>query len=246
MSTIVRLGIAAWLVVSLLLPALIASPAAAMPLRIDCPRADISVRFSQPQANATVSGLVQIEGSTVVPEFVSYRVDLSPAGRDAFGPLGPEVKQLVQNGQLAVWDSASVADGGYTLRLRAFDTARQYCEAFVTIQVNNSRPTPTVTFTPEPTDTPLPPTVPTAVPTVFVNLPTQAPSESTREAAPTRTPVPSSSGSGLLPSGLNLDSIIASITDAFRLLGRTFVFGMAVAAGIMLVVGVLFFVRRFL
>lgn len=204
----------------------------AAPPRIDCPRSEVEVRITNPKPNDTVSRAVQIEGSAKVPDFQAYQLATSPAGREAFTPVGSEVRQLVVNGQLGVWDSAGVPEGGYTIRLRVFDNARQYCEAFVNVVVNNKQSTPTAFPTDEPPDTPAP-SVPTSVPQIV--LPGETP-QPTRPARPTATP----GGSG----GLNFDAITDSMGDLVGLLGRTCLFGIAVGAGIMLVIGVIYLVRR--
>ncbi len=236
MKNIERLLLAIILSSVALAACLIAIPAQASPLLIDCPRADVEVRFTNPKPGDTVSRVVQIEGSAKVPDSYGYRLDFSPTGREAWAPIGGEVRQIVVNGQLGVWDSGSVPDGAYTIRLRALDQARQYCDAFVNITVNNTRPTPTLIPTEEPTE-PSAPAVPTTIPTVL--LPGETP-------LPTRTPRPAATpgSSSPLPGGLNFDSILGSVSDLFQLLGRTCLFGVAAGAGIMSVVGVIFLVRR--
>lgn len=206
----------------------------AAPPRIDCPRSDVEVRITNPKPNDTVSRAVQIEGSAKVPDFQSYQLAVSPAGRDAYAPVGSEVRQPVVNGQLGVWDSAGVPEGGYSIRLRVFDNARQYCEAFVSVTVNNKAATPTPFPTDEPPDTPIPPGAPTSVPQIV--LPGETP-------APTRTPRATATPGGS-SGGLNFDAIAGSMSDLGALLARTCLFGIAVGAGIMLVVGVIYFVRR--
>ena len=105
----------------------------------------MNVTITSPNPNEVVSGLVLITGSTIVPDFQFYRIDISAASADLFGPTGEDIKQSVAANELYKWDSTQMPNGPYTLRLRAFDSVFQYCEAFVTIEINNVIPTATVT-----------------------------------------------------------------------------------------------------
>lgn len=201
-----------------------------------------------PQSGATVTGVVQIEGTASLGgDFRYYKLEVAPAGTEAWGNLVGEAQQQVVNGQLGVWDSAAVADGAYTIRLRVVDPTGNYCEATVTnIVVQNSVPTavPTPEFTITPTEAPpIQNAVPTPVPTVSTEgTPTPGPSPTSVRPSITRTPAPVGATFG----GIEIESVVNAVTDFSTALGRTFLFGMFTMAGIFVLVGVIFFVRRVL
>lgn len=117
------------------------------------------------------------------------------------------VRTGVNDSTLGSWDTSSLADGVYDLRLTAADW---YQTSTVEMQVtigSAPSPTPTVTSTPTPTDTPTPtltptmtltPTLtetPTPTPTPDPSItPTETPTPTpTHTITPTSTPVPTSS-----------------------------------------------------
>ncbi len=231
---------------------LLATPILASPPRLNCSAANAAI--TSPHSGATVSGLVQIEGTANLGgSFKYYKLEVSPAGRDAFSTIGNQVPQPVNGGQLGAWDSASVPDGTYTLRIRVVDATGNYCdnpEATVTgIIVQNSQPI-------QPTDTPAPtetegavPTsvVPTALPTI--NIPgelTSGQAQATDQPTPSGTRTASGSSSSLIPGGFNLGGITDALGQVFSGYMRAFIFGAMAMAGIMLLIGVIFYVRRVL
>lgn len=201
-----------------------------------------------PQSGATVTGIVQIEGTASLGgDFQYYKLEVAPVGTEAWGNLVGEAREQVVNAQLGVWDSASAADGAYTIRLRVVDPTGNYCEATVTnIKVQNSLPTavPTPEFTVTPTEAPpIQNAVPTPLPTVSaVGTPAAGPSPTAVRPSITRTPVPV----GTTLGGIEVEPLIDSITAFLTGLGRIFVFGMFAMGAIFVLVGVIFFVRRVL
>ncbi len=231
--------------------ALLAMPGLAAPPRLNCTAANAAI--TAPTSGAVLNGLVQIEGTASLGgNFKYYKLEVSPSGRDAFNTIGNQVPQQVAHGQLGAWDSASVPDGTYTIRLRVVDATGNYCdnpEATVTgLQVQNSAPI-------KPTDTPAPtetegavPTsvVPTFIPTIKVPAGenTSGQIQATEQPTPSGTVTPSSSSS--LFGGINLGGITSAVGDIFSGYIRAFIFGILAMAGIMLVIGVIFYVRRVL
>lgn len=209
----------------------------------DC---EAKARILSPVPGATVNGIVQIEGTAALGDFVRYELAVAPNGTQAFGNIGGGQQPIV-NGQLGVWDSASVVDGAYAIRLRVVDITSNYCEAFVgNINVRNSGPTeiPTPAETPTPQETEAPP-IQNAVPTPVPTTPaagTPAASVTAPRPAPSRTPEAGSGGIG----GIEIDQIVQAATDFFAALGRIFLFGVLAMAGIFFFVGVIYFVRRVL
>lgn len=207
--------------------------------------------ITAPQTGATLNGIVQIEGTaSLVGQFQYYKLEFSPSG-DNYTVFSGLIRQQVTAGQLAVWDSASVPDGVYSIRLRVVDATGNYCDAVVSgLTVQNSTPiTPTEVQVATPTETEAAPqenVVPTAVPTIQIGAPT----EPGRTAAATDVATPSGtrtpSGVSIIPGGFSTDSLFSGVTSAMNGLARTFFFGAVTMAGILLLIGVIFFVRRVL
>ncbi|HRV96574.1 MAG TPA: hypothetical protein P5526_30745, partial [Anaerolineae bacterium] len=153
---------------------------------------DIAV-ISAPSSNAVVQGVVPITGSADHPSFQFYIVEFSPEPvGDQWQIIGAIREQPVINGDLVTWDTTSVPDGSYTLRLRVVRLDGNYTEAFSQqVVVANSQPTPTPTpppvisttepgqeiFIVEPTITPtdLPPTPTIIIDQPIVDTPTPRP-----------------------------------------------------------------------
>jgi hypothetical protein len=149
--------------------------------------------LTQPQANETVSGLVQIVGSALAPDFDHYELAWSsdpPLNEEAWQPVQPDITQQVRAGVLGVWDSTQAPDGQYLLRLRTVRTDQTFIEAQVRVQVANS--TPTMTFTPVPTITstllPGPATAGPSPTPLIQQPPTRTPRPTATPGGPTATP----------------------------------------------------------
>lgn len=203
-----------------------------------------------PQPGAAVFGIVQIEGTASLgAEFQYYKLEVAPTGTEAWGDLAGQARQQVVNGQLGVWDSAAAPDGVYTIRLRVVDPTGNYCEALVTnLKVQNTAPpTPTVVLSPTPPETEAPPiqnAVPTPLPTAAAPnaTATPGPTPTATHPVPTRTPEAGSSGIG----GIEIGTVIQAVTDLLGALLRIFAFGVLTMAAVLLLVGVIYFVRRVL
>jgi hypothetical protein len=220
----------------------------AAPPALNCGASNASI--SAPQSGATLNGVIQIEGSASLgDQFQYYKLEFSPTGRDEFTVFSGLIRQQVSNGQLGVWDSASVPDGTYSIRLRVVDATGNYCDAAISdLHVQNSAPIQP-TETPTAVETEAPPeqaVVPTAVPTIQISLPSEPGSAPTPTTAATAVGTRTPGSSSLLPGGINTDSIFAGLGQVFGSLLRTFLFGVVTMAGILLVIGVIFFVRRVL
>jgi hypothetical protein len=224
-------------------------PAEGAPPALNCSAANAAI--IAPQPGAPLSGVVQIEGTAALGNtFQYYKLEFAIAGRNDFTVFSGLVRQPVVNGQLAVWDSASVPDGVYAIRLRVVDTTGNYCEALVSgLQVQNSVPVqPTEAPTPTVAETEAPPVgnvVPSAIPTIQLGLPTEpgAGATITPRASPPASRTPSATGSS---SGLNLSGFFDAVGEIFNGLVRTLLFGAMAMAGVLLVIGVIFYVRRVL
>ena len=135
-----------------------------------------------PQQGETLRGVVQIIGTASDSEFNHYLIEFGfePNLNDQWFPIQDPVAQQVQQGPLALWDTAILADGTYQLRLRVVRNDRTNNDVVVrNLVVSNETPA-------------LPPTiVPSIVPTVTVGVPTPGPSPTALiQQPPTRTPRP--------------------------------------------------------
>jgi hypothetical protein len=161
-------------------------------------------RITSPRDGAVVRGTVAVEGAATHSQFQKYEIHYGPEPNpaDQWTPLpGSPFEVPVVQGRLALWDTASIPDGSYQLRLRVVRTDGNYDEYYVhQIVVANARPTETPTPAESPTPR-LPTDTPTATPTVVIVLPetTAAPSRTVEPTAspalptarPTATPRPS-------------------------------------------------------
>lgn len=78
-------------------------------------------RLSSPQSGSAVQGSVNIIGNTTQPGFQYAEISFSYAGAQAGNWfLIQQIQQPVNNALLAVWDTTTIADGSYQLRLQVF------------------------------------------------------------------------------------------------------------------------------
>jgi hypothetical protein len=184
--------------------------------------------IAQPGQNAPVRGEVQIVGSATHPQFQRYELYFAPwppPSDQSWVFIGDAHFNPVQLGLLGTWDSRSVTDGNYGLRVRVVKQDGNYLDSEPRlVEVANTRqiasPTPEVA---EATAEPLPtPAEEIATPTVEVVVPTiEAPPT---VALPTRTPEPkvtpilaSGSGSGTGQPGAEPVSVTDQLFNPKRL-----------------------------
>jgi hypothetical protein len=130
----------------------------------------------KPRAGEVLQGTLTVTGSSDVAGFLSAEITFAYSG-DTTGTwfLIAEGSQPVEDGTLATWDTTTIADGDYVLRLRVTLTDGSYLDATVPdLRVRNYTPVETITpastapqatlapistptATPYPTPTPLPP-----------------------------------------------------------------------------------------
>ena len=126
-----------------------------------------------PQQGDVLQGVVSIRGSSKVTGFLSAEIDFSYAG-DPTGTwfLISTGSQPVESDILASWDTTTITDGNYNIRLRVVLTDGTHQDVVIpNLRVRNYTPietptpaptailptlTPTVTLTPTPFPTPTP------------------------------------------------------------------------------------------
>lgn len=145
------------------------------------------VEISAPASGSPIQGTVAIAGSTIIEGFISWEITFGYAS-DTTGTwfLIAEGNESVSSGELTQWDTTTITDADYHLRLTVFlDGGRREHFLVNNLRVRNYSPietiTPTPTLTPTPfTETPRPSLTPTntaqptdtAVPNTPTPLPT--------------------------------------------------------------------------
>ena len=123
--------------------------------------------IDSPQAGDALQGVVTVVGSSNLPGFVSAQLSFSYVD-DPTGTwfLIANLNQPVLNQTLITWDTTSISDGNYTLRLRVFLTDGSTHDVLVPdLRVRNYTPVETPTPAPTvPQATPLPTITPTPTP----------------------------------------------------------------------------------
>jgi hypothetical protein len=120
--------------------------------------------IAQPADGASVREVVEVIGTATHPQFQRYQLFVAPdpPPSDQSWIFISETNKEQPLGLLGRWDSRSVPDGAYLLRLRVVRIDGQYDDVVRRIRVSNTRPADTPT--PETPLTPLPELPPTEAP----------------------------------------------------------------------------------
>ncbi len=178
------------------------------------------VAVTSPAPNELLRGQVTITGRVDLASFVSAQLAFGYASNptDTWFTIQTFSPPIVDP-NLAVWDTSSITDGDYVLRLRVNLEDGTFQEATVPIRIGNDVvPTPTLEPTATQEDTLL-------LPTPFLLAASPTPTEVPR---PTPTPVPAN------PASLGRREVYAS-------LGR----GALVILGLFAIAGLIIRVRRY-
>lgn len=179
------------------------------------------IAITSPAADEVLRGQVTITGTLDVPSFASAQLDFAYASNptDTWFAI-QTLSQPVIDAALAVWDTTSITDGDYVLRLRVSFADGTFQEVTVPVKVGNeAAPTPTLapTATPE--------GVSVLVPTPFLLAASPTPTVVPR---PTPTALPAN------PASLGQDEIYASLKR-----------GALVILGLFILAGLIIRIRRF-
>ncbi len=175
------------------------------------------VAITSPVAGETLRGQVTVTGTLEIPNSASAELDFAYAS----DPTGTwftlqTFSEPVVNSTLATWDTTSITDGDYILRLRVSLEDGTFQEVTVPVKVGNDA---------LPTPTPLPPTstpeeAPVLVPTPFLLAASPTPTEMPR---PTPTALPPN------PASLRQNEIYTSLSR-----GALVILGLFVLAGLII------------
>ena len=180
--------------------------------------------ITSPKEGEILRGQVTISGTTQAPNFQFARLDFAYAANSAGNWFSLQAfSQTATDSALFVWDTTSVTDGEYILRLQVFllDGTSQQATAAVKIQNDTPLPTPTP--------------VPTATPEDTGELTVQIPTPFLLAASPTPTDVPRPTPSALPANPVSLDQ-----AQIYASLGR----GALVIIGLFAFAGIILRLRR--
>ena len=87
------------------------------------------VQITYPTAEAVLSGLVRIQGTASDPTLTSYTIEVESQPKPTAWTTITSQGTGVNFGELGAWDTTTVSDGDYRLRLSglATDTNRRFC-----------------------------------------------------------------------------------------------------------------------
>ena len=103
--------------------------------------------ITRPQSGEALVGVVTIEGSAAHPAFVAYELSFAydPNPTDTWFPIVDYFQTSVTDGRLGLWDTTSISDGEYQIRLRVILSNDSSLEAYAHgLRVRNTTPTETV------------------------------------------------------------------------------------------------------
>ncbi|HSA99464.1 MAG TPA: hypothetical protein VLE49_02355, partial [Anaerolineales bacterium] len=80
------------------------------------------IMITSPESGTDVSGTVKITGTADVPNFAFYKYEVAPRGTQNWATISAS-RELVQNAELGEWNTASLTNGEYFLRLVITDNA---------------------------------------------------------------------------------------------------------------------------
>ena len=131
-------------------------------------------RISSPRAGDALQGIVPIVGSTDVEDIRSWELSFGYAN-DSTNTwfILDRSNQAIRDQPLAQWDTTSITDGLYNLRLNIqLETGEQSDLIVANLRVRNY--TPIETNTPHPSPTVLMTDTPTSIPPTLTPLPTSS------------------------------------------------------------------------
>jgi hypothetical protein len=178
------------------------------------------VAITSPAAAEVLRGQVTVAGTMDVPNFASAQLDFAYASNptDTWFTI-QAFSEPVTDSTLAVWDTTSITDGDYVLRLRVNFDDGTFQEATIPVKIGNDA---------VPTSTPAPTATPEDVTGLF-------PTPFLLAASPTPTEVPPPTPTALPPNPASLRE-----NEIFASLGR----GALVILGLFVLAGLIIRVRR--
>ena len=175
-------------IVTIALGLILAGIEAAAPLRAIA-QDTVSARITSPKAGDSLFGNVSITGTASNPNMARFILawDSQDDETETWFQIGGPVTQQVKDGVLGQWNTTTVPDGRYQLRLRVVLRDGTVLNDIVqNLRVSNKQPTPLPTV--PPTVTPIQATVPPTAGPSPTPLIQQPPTSTPRPALPTVPP----------------------------------------------------------
>ena len=182
------------------------------------------IALTSPKEGEILRGQATITGTTEVPGFLSAQLDFAYASASAGNWFMLQTSsQPVQDSSLFSWDTTSISDGEYILRLRVSLTDGTAQEVMVPIKIQNDTPLPTPT------------SAPTATPEDAEANSVQIPTPFLLAASPTPTDLPRPT-----PTPLPTNPVSLGQAQIYTSLGR----GALVIIGLFVISGIALRLRR--
>jgi hypothetical protein len=182
---------------------------------------ELTLMLTAPQAGETLRGQVEIRGGMDVADFASAKLAFTfsetASDSDAAWFTIQTFSQPTVDSALAVWDTTTVTDGDYTLRLRVYLQDGSFQEVLIpNLNIRNYTPDPTAT----PTDIPAAATQ-TPPPSFSLGTPQPAANGETPTPVfvfPTATPLPTN------PASLSTSAILSAFGKSALVILALFIF----------------------
>jgi len=127
------------------------------------PNQQPNIRITSPADGQQLTGTVSITGIVSASDFNRFQIELAPVNQpDNFAIIaGPFTSQVTGNSTIVDWNTTTVPNGIYRLRLAAFANNGGYVFKIVQVGINNALPTPIIPTVglpvlPTAADTPIP------------------------------------------------------------------------------------------
>jgi hypothetical protein len=104
--------------------------------------------ITTPLPGQALQGAVMVSGHTALKNFQSAEVSYSYASGGSWFLIS-QSREAVDDGKLAIWDTTTITDGDYKLRVQVFLSNGSLAEKVIGVRVRNY--SPVETSTPEPT-----------------------------------------------------------------------------------------------
>jgi hypothetical protein len=161
--------------------------------------------ITAPAAEEVLRGEVTIIGNTNIPNFIFAQLDFSYASNPTNTWFNIQTfSQPVADSTLAVWNTASISDGDYVLRLRVTLEDGTFQDVMVPVVVMNDVPLSTPTAIP-PTSTP---EIAVQIPTPFLLAASPTPTELPRPTPTMLPPNPASLGQNQIYGSLGRGALV--------------------------------------
>jgi hypothetical protein len=181
-----------------------------------------SLAITSPAPEEVLRGEVTITGSTDIPNFIFAQLDFAYAANPTNTWFNVQTfSQPIADSTLAVWNTTSISDGDYVLRLRVTLEDGTFQDVMVPVVVMNDVPLSTPTAIP---------------PTSTAEIAVQIPTPFLLAASPTPTVLPRPTPAMLPPNPASLGQ-----NEIYGSLGR----GALVMVGLFALAGLIVRLRRF-